>query len=107
MQQLPLLIQNTIDFYRWRIWIQKLHEEYQMKVYIGSSHDCQILMWDYCDGYIFICYIFESRSYRKSQIQNYTTGGTIIDFVPKKYHFSSGMRDKSGYTDRLLVTFKN
>ena len=71
-----------------------------MKVYIDGTHDWQILMWSYYDdGYRLICYI-SRRIYRKTQIYNYIKGGMIIDFVPKRYYFSSGMRDQSGYTDR-------
>lgn len=101
---MPLLIQNLLDFYRWLIWIQKLHKEYQMEVYIHDDY----LAWRYYDGFMFICWVSGKGCYhRKTQVGTYTKGFISVDFVPKRYHFSSGMRDKSGYTDRDHRWFKN
>lgn len=89
---LPLLIQNTLDFYRWRVGVQKVNEEYIEITWVHGNclyryaprtiyHDWRWLPISDLSPYLL----------RKEYIQSFIKIGLKYDTViPKNYYLSSG-----------------
>ena len=98
---LPLLIQNILDFYRWREGIQSLNKEYRKHVSEEGYGDG--LYWKRKISGNWVMIYDTQRRYR-DKVDSFTNPMSwariittkFVD-IPKRYIYSSGMRHPGGY----------
>ena len=108
---LPLLIQTTIDFYIWRVGIKSLHLEYKKRILVDEnirvifvsdqSTFCNIYKKQIYKGNL-ICNISGIISIGREYIYSFNIFSMqrykpVVVYVPRRFHYSSGMLDPHGY----------
>lgn len=109
---LPLLIQEKLDWYRWRQNIVSLHANYSktVKLYCVSHLTHVNLFYDY----VFVCTI-EANNNRV--VFDWTVGNFVIPRYfdttnttidkPKRYKYSSGENNPNGYNTKAIKPNRN
>ena len=99
--QIPLLVQEKVDFYRWQNKVKMVNQEYLVKIGI-MGEETDIVLYRINDilgaGIGLVCHIDIYRSnIDKKIVRNFInpTGKGYI--LPTKYKFSSGLDHKGGY----------
>lgn len=108
---LPLLIQTTIDFYIWQVGIKSLHREYKKRIIVDEeirvifvsdqSTFCNIYKKQIYKGNL-ICNISGIISIGREYIYSFNIFSMqrykpVMKYVPKRFHYSSGMVSPHGY----------
>lgn len=112
MTPLPLLIQEKLDWYRWRQNIVSLHANYSktVKLYCVPHLAHVNLFYDY----VYVCTI-EANNNRvvfDRTVGNFVTPryfdtpNTTID-KPKRYKYSSGENNPNGYNTKAIKPNRN
>ena len=107
MSLLPLLIQTTLNFYRWRVRVQTLNKEYKRRVQIIGKYlvyDSKMPYYKYRNNQVICCLERGFHYNRKKCIYRFTEPTNRYKPVPKtafplprKYHYSSGHNGVLGY----------
>lgn len=98
---LPLLIKEAIDFYRWREGMKWLNKDYAHNVEIVDNGLYWVHHGRFWTRHIKICGLSDSDP--KYNVQRFVTNTfypKVVGMLPQKYHYTSGMQNRSGYTDR-------
>jgi hypothetical protein len=97
MQQLPLLITEILDYYRYtlpqRERMKRLNEEYRERVYVDNIY----LWWD---DNIILAVFYNDPLTRIRKMENFVTGHCYKDYLPKYYNYSSGLNHPQGYKNK-------
>lgn len=102
--QLPvLLVQDLIDWYYWRCKVKKLNENFSNQLILYERYFCY-KPFNYNDNtpeFIIIRLLGKNRMIFSDMCK--TIGSihrkTRIILLPRRYYYSSGLRDPAGYKD--------
>ena len=90
---LPQLIQETLDFYRWRIQAKRLHDGYRRRVTAGTKN---VYWYNLRGGDWKICRIVSTALYVTS-IRRFVNKRSLIGPLPPRYYYSSGLNHPTAY----------
>ena len=99
---LPLLIQTTLDFYKWLVRVQNLNEEYRNRVICQSSaynNKETYMLWslDGIDKFIRHLSLSAGIYGVNKYIKRFDKLGMGLIPRPKRYYYSSGLEFRRGY----------
>jgi hypothetical protein len=96
--QIPLLIQEKLNFYIWYHRLKSVHKEYINTIKIGQNIYSNITY--IANTNTIICMLECNREFRYNHIYKFITSyrhSRIRVRVPSKFYFSSGLNHKEGY----------
>jgi hypothetical protein len=96
--QIPLLIQEKLNFYIWYHRLRSVHKEYFSLFIVRKG----LLGWSYLTYIVntdtIICMLECNIEFRYNQIYKFRTSGIHRSIrAPSKFYFSSGLNHKEGY----------
>jgi hypothetical protein len=101
MTQIPLLIQEKLDYYLWKNRVQELNNEY-INIFIINQNGLLIYKCDLrsknsylyraLNGRTYACCVYD-KCIRQFNVPFYFTEIEL----PTKYNYSSGLEDRNGY----------
>jgi hypothetical protein len=97
--QIPLLIQEKLNFYIWYHRLRSVHKEYFETVKIYQNIDGNIAYIQNTNTIIRLLECNIEFEYRYDRIYKFTTSNRTPSRirVPSKFYFSSGLNHKNGY----------
>lgn len=109
--QIPLLVQDIIDFYRRRLWLQKLHKEYVRRVCVGYSQLSFCVRYNKLpytyhrfNQFRTVCRMRTSPVNKKVSVKSFTNYDYAELPLPPKYRYSSGLDHPSAYKKLIQPT---
>lgn len=106
---LPSLIKETIDWYRWKVNLKNLNNEYYTKAQIQESHcvtNITCLRWVETNRCIISIYENPASwcSSSRVYISSFTKDDKPYHEIPKYYNYTSGCDDCKRYIIKTLST---